>query len=168
MYQNKYYIFKLPFYGDESFRMRKRLTKLLQEFYPQIKLNVVFYNNFRIKSFFRFKDSVPDSLISSLVYKFQCDRCQSVYVGKTTRHLTVRISEHIGESYRTGSALASPPYSSIRDHSQTHNNHRITRDQFSVIATANSDSELLIREAILIQQMQPILNNMEAINLNVL
>ena len=82
--------------------------------------------------------------------------------------MTVRISEHIGESYRTGSALISAPFSSIRDHSQAHNNHMITREQFSVIATANSESKLFKKESLLIQQMQPILNNMDAINLNVL
>ena len=89
-------------------------------------------------------------------------------MGKTTRHLSVRVSEHIGESYRTGSTLASPPFSAIRDHSQSHINHKITHNQFKVIATTNSDSELLIKESILIKQIQPSLNNMEAIQLNVL
>ena len=80
--------------------------------------------------------------------------------------MTVWVSEHIGESYRSGSAIGSPQFNSIWDQSQTHNNHKITRDQFSVIAAVNSDSELLIKESILIQQMQPVLNNMEAMNIN--
>ena len=118
--------------------------------------------------FFNFKDRVPDSLRSSLVYKFTCDRCQSVYVGKTSRHLAVRISEHLGESYRTGSLLSSPPFSATRNHSELHNNHKVTPDQFSIIATANLDSELIIKESILIKQLEPDLNNMESIQLNVL
>ena len=43
--------FKLPFYGNESFKIKKNLTELMQKFYPQIKLNVVFLNNLRINGF---------------------------------------------------------------------------------------------------------------------
>ena len=64
----------------------------------------------------------------------------------------VRISEHIGESYRTGMAHLSPPFNAIRSHSQSYNNHRITHEQFTVISTANLDSELIIRESIFIKQ----------------
>ena len=51
--------------------------------------------------------------------------------------------------------VLSPPFSVIRDHSQSHGNHKVTQNQFSVIATANSDLELTIKESILIRQQQP-------------
>ena len=41
---------KLPFHGEESFKIRRNLNKLFSKFYPQIKLNVVFQSGFRIKT----------------------------------------------------------------------------------------------------------------------
>ena len=66
--------------------------------------------------FFKFKDSVDDSLVSSQIYKFDCNRCNSIYVGKTTTHLAVYIIEHIGISYRTLLLSSLPPFSVIREH----------------------------------------------------
>ena len=40
------------------------------------------------------KAPVDKALRSGLVYKITCSRCQSCYVGQTTRHLLVRIREH--------------------------------------------------------------------------
>ena len=93
--------FKIPFYGNESFKIRKNLTELINKNYPQVKLSIIFTSGKRISHFFGFKDTVADTLRSSLIYKFQCSRCNSTYVGKTTRHLGTRISEHLGVSYRT-------------------------------------------------------------------
>ena len=42
------------------------------------------------------KPFVPDMLRNNVVYKIQCPRCQSSYVGQTTRHLQQRFKEHIG------------------------------------------------------------------------
>ena len=46
-------------------------------------------------------------------------------------------------------------FSAIRNHSQSHNTHTIIHDQFTIIATVNSDSEWIIKESILIKQLQP-------------
>ena len=92
--------------------------------------------------FFRFKDSVHYySMISSLVYRFQRNRCQSIYVSKTTSHLAVRISEYIRELYRSGLALASPLFSIILNPIYV---------QYIVIATA--DLKLLIKESLIINK----------------
>ena len=105
--------FKLPFYGDKSFEIRKELNKIINKYYPQVNICIVFTNGKKLCNYFKFKDSVSDSLMSSLIYQFNCNRCESVYMGKTTRHLVVHISEHIGISYRTILPLTSPPFSAI-------------------------------------------------------
>ena len=40
-------------------------------------------NIFKIKSYFSYKDPIPDDLKSFLIYKFPCARCSSSYIGKT-------------------------------------------------------------------------------------
>ena len=159
---------KLPFHGEESFRIRRQLNQLVSKFYPQIKLNVVFQSGFRIKNMFKFKDTVPLPLMSSLVYKYICNRCQSVYIGKTSRHLSTRISEHMGVSYRTAVPLTSPPFSAIRNHiDHNHTNYTISPDEFTIIDRAPTDFQLLKKESILIKQIQPNLNNMESLTLKI-
>ena len=117
---------------------------------------------------FRFKDTVPLPLMSSLVYKYVCNRCQSVYIGKTSRHLSTRISEHMGVSYRTSVPLTSPPFSAIRNHTDhNHTNYTISPDEFTIIDRAPTDFQLLKKESILIKQIQPNLNNMESLTLKI-
>ena len=41
------------------------------------------------------KDTVPRSLRSNVVYKFNCAECNSAYVGETSRHLSTRVREHL-------------------------------------------------------------------------
>ena len=141
---------------------------MFSKFYPQIKLNIVFQSGFRIGNLFKFKDTVPVPLRSSLVYKYVCNRCNSVYIGKTSRHLSTRISEHLGVSYRTSVPLTNPPFSAIRNHINTnHSNYSISPSEFTIIDNAPTDFQLLKKESILIKQLQPNLNNMESINLKI-
>ena len=53
-------------------------------------------------------------MLSSLVYKYVCPRCE--LRGSTSRNLLTRVAEHAGVSYRTGVPLSNPPHSSTRDH----------------------------------------------------
>ena len=155
---------KLPYCGNQSFKIRRNLTELLMKFYPQIKIQIVFTNNFSVSSFFHLKDKMPDRLRSSLVYKYQCDRCNSVYIGKTLRHFSVRISEHRGLSYRTNKPLLSPPFSSIRNHNQS---CEVKPDNFKIIASGQSNLELLIKESILTKQIKPNIIGVEPLKLKV-
>ena len=59
---------------------------------------------------------LPLRLRLSLVYKFNCARCASEYVGMTSRTLGSRVDEHIGVSSSTGARLTCPSHSAIRDH----------------------------------------------------
>ena len=81
---------------------------LIQRFYPHLNVRFSFKNSFNIASFFNFKDQLPFSVRSNVVYTYQCDRCPAVYCGETARHLKTRIAEHRGISARTGLPFKNP------------------------------------------------------------
>ena len=59
---------------------------------------MVFKNQINLSNVFRFKDRLPYELMSYVVYKSQCGRCNAFYYGETDRHLKIRSGEHIGIS----------------------------------------------------------------------
>jgi hypothetical protein len=61
----------------------------------------------RLSNFFHFKDRIPLNLRSHVVYQFECQYCNALYLGKTCRHLHTRISEHCRISALTGNPKAS-------------------------------------------------------------
>ena len=61
--------FPLKYLGKRSFSLRNKLSKLMNEFYPQVTVRVIFKPKLTIQNFFKFKDRVPDKLQSSVVYK---------------------------------------------------------------------------------------------------
>ena len=89
----------------------------------------------------------------------------------TSRHLSTRIAEHQGKSFRTGLALTSPPFSQIRNHieeNQTnHLNYNINKQEFTILTSAESNCDLFIKESILIKTIRPNLNNIESLHLRV-
>ena len=52
-----------------------------------------------------FKDRIPLNLRSHVVYQFECQCCNALYLGKTCRHLHTRVSEHRGISALTGNPV---------------------------------------------------------------
>ena len=152
--------FPITFTGKNSFSLKNKLSKLLNEFYPQITARVIFKPGRSIKSFFRFKDVVPLSLQSSVVYKYTCHCCNAMYIGKTKRQLTVRIHEHLGRSVRTNRPITNPPFSAIRTHAHT-SDHPIKKGSFEILATSSRDMELCVRESLLTIRDKPSLSNNE-------
>ena len=106
----------------------------------------------RLSTFFRFKDRIPLSLRSRIVYKYN-----ALHVGETVRHFHKRISEHMGISGYTGKPLSKPPFSNIRDHHQS-SGHPVSPDDFSILSSCSSSFELLLRESLLISKLKPSLN----------
>ena len=92
----------LPYLGKMSQIVKTRLTKTMNKYMKFCKLRVIFQTNNRLKSYFRFKDSVPETLRSNLISKFSCGNCTASYIDKTYRHFKVRVSQHQGVSPRTG------------------------------------------------------------------
>ena len=75
----------LPFLGPTSYLVSRRLKTLIHKHYPCIDLKVVFKRGFRIKDLFSFKDRLPLSCRSSVIYYTQCKKCgpSAAYLGKT-------------------------------------------------------------------------------------
>ena len=87
--------YKLPYVGNFSRIMQKKITKLLKRYCkPDLDIKLVF-TTFKLRNLFGVKDFVPQSLRSRVVYKFQCASCNACYIGETTRHLSTRIREHL-------------------------------------------------------------------------
>ena len=72
--------FKILFYGENTFKVCKSLTNLINCYFPQTKLCIVFKNKFPICKLFKFKDKIDKPLVSILVYKHECNRCNSIHI----------------------------------------------------------------------------------------
>ena len=110
-----------------------------------------------LPSFLSIKDKVPKFLRSGVVYLFKCRCCSASYVGQTTRHLHVRISEHLEISPITGKPSSSPVMSSILSHLNT-TDHSANFDDFTILSSCSNTSELMIHESLLISKLKPSLN----------
>jgi len=152
--------FPVTYTGPPSLQLKQKVSKLVSEFYPQIKLRVIFRTKNIIQNLFKFKDTVPSELKSNIVYKYTCDSCKASYIGKTTKHLKTRISQHLGISDRTGTQMTKPPFSAIRNHADD-TDHPIHRKDFSVLASTPYHQQLLIMESILTYIHKPSLSNNE-------
>ena len=98
----------------------------------------------------------PKDLTSAVVYKFHCGLCNESYFGECTRHLHVRIGEHIGISPLTRKQVKSKN-SSIADHLQL-SNHSASYDDFSILTRENKKFLLELKESLLIMRDKPSLN----------
>ena len=98
--KKKLYI-SMNYFGSQSEKLKKDLYCLISKFYYHIDLQIILVNRFTIGSFFRYKDSVPWPMRSSVIYTYSCELCASEYVGSTSRTLWARIAEHAGRSFRT-------------------------------------------------------------------
>ena len=108
---------RLPYLSKEVSKiLTKRLNKLSTNYLPHLDLKTIFFNNHKIKSYFKHKESLPVTMRSMVVYCFTCAKCSLAYVGSTKKMLSLRVDEHRGISSRTGRPLTRPASSSVRDH----------------------------------------------------
>jgi len=152
---------KLPFLGHISYQIRKELTSILEKSCPNMTFRIIFSNSHTIGSFFNYKDRLPDSLCSDIVYGFTCPDCCVGYIGSTSRNLRIRISEHRGRSYRTNAQLLKPSFSTIRNHS-LERDHMYKNEDFKILYKARTANELRIAESLFIYKHKPALNNQES------
>ena len=127
----------------------------LSKLYPYVKFHFVFKNPLTIGSFFHFKDSLPELMRSSVIYKFTCPGCDSgSYIGSTNRLLKVRIDSHRGVSHKTGITLGRKEFSSPRDHCRSCK-QTVQYKDFKILAQANTRTSLLFLESLYIKQHSP-------------
>ena len=148
---------KMPFYGHISYEFRKLTLNTLRNNFPAVDFRITFTNEFKISSFFNFKDRVPDSLCSNIIYKFTCPSCQARYLGCSSRSFRIRVFEHLGKSYRSGKFLHRMAFSAIRNHSHE-KDHFFTEKDFEIVARFRSHREALLGEKLLIKKENPELN----------
>ena len=142
-------LFTLPFSGLHSVQIRNQINKLFSSAYhAYIQIRCIFRPMQRLSNFFRFKDRIPLSLRSRIVYTYKCQCCNALHVGETVRHFHKHISEHMGISDSTGKPLSKPPFSNIRDYHQS-SGHPISPDDFSILSSCSSSFELLLKESLL-------------------
>ena len=66
----------LLYLGKMSEIVKTRLSKTMNKHMKFCKLTVIFQTNNRVRNYFRFKDFVPETLGSSLIYKFYAEAAQ--------------------------------------------------------------------------------------------
>ena len=127
----------LPFLGNLSLQTKTKLQNILKRVLGCCKIQIVF--------------------ISRVVYKFQCGRCNSSYIGETDRHLKVRSGEHIGISPLTFNKVKPSAESSVRDHLLLCD-HSPSFDDFTILTHGKNKFLLEIKESLLIKLIKPELN----------
>ena len=115
-----------------ALQTKTKFQKVLKRTLSCCKIQIVFQNQTNLRNIFRFKDRLSYNLISYVVYKFQCGRCNASYCGETDRHLKVRSREHNVIFPLTFTKKPSPE-SSIRDH-LLFCNHDPSFDDFTILA----------------------------------
>ena len=87
--------YKLPYIDNLSHHIKNNLSKLCKEFSKENFNIKLVLNSFKFKSYFSYKDPIPNDLKSALVYKFTCASCSSNYIGETCRYFKARIEQRI-------------------------------------------------------------------------
>ena len=152
----------LPYLGKESLKIRGNLLKLAKTYFPSsCKLQIIFSAQNRLGNYFSFKDKIPLNCRSFILYKFVCNKCNLVYYGKTFRHFKVRVFEHLGKSLKTGKPFKYNPSNNnntaVLNHLQKCKCQASIND-FKIIGSANNDYHLRIKESLIIQRDDPLLN----------
>ena len=151
----------LPFLGKESFQIRTKLSNFVAKNFPVCKLQVIFNSNNRLRNYFSFKDKIPLRVRSHILYRYSCDGCKAIYIGKTRRHYGVRVFEHLGISLITGKKYTynpdNPNNSAILNHINC--SKCVGKEEnFKIIGSAKTDHLLCIKETLLIHKNKPKIN----------
>ena len=92
------------------------------------------------------KTPVEKSLRSGVVYKIACPRCQSCYVGATTRHWKTRFNEHM------------KPSAGVKKHLRKCNAFVQFADTEILASTQRGQTYLMTVEALWIRDLRPTIN----------
>ena len=149
----------LPYLGRTSQIIKKKLLDLFRAI-PSHRLEVIYQTTYRMGNLFRFKDCIPNSLMTDFVYFYKCGSCAASYVGRCYRHKHVRFCEHAGISARTGAPLKRTLVnaSAVKVHALTV--HPVDPiNGFRILSRGGSREVLDIKESIMIKRLKPSLND---------
>ena len=139
--------FKLPYIGDYSDFVSRKLKLLSKQFCKNTDLKISFVT-FKLGSLFSTKSLSPKYLKSGVVYLFTCAACNDSYVGETSRHFDTRVHEHLFK--------ASQP-SSIYKHLQGNAEckSKCNESCFKIIDSARTKFTLEIKESLHTNWIKP-------------
>ena len=149
----------LPFLGNTSLRIKNSLTRSFNELMPFCKVKLIFKSSRKLSSCFMFKDKIPESLMSGVIYQFNCSGCTSSYIGSTKRYWETRLQEHLHISALTGQRLNGLQVFSPMQHCKCCPGASISRDDFKIIGRDSNPYVLQVKESIFIKTKRPQLNN---------
>ena len=141
----------LPYLGKLSLQIRTRINHVMKNKLPHCKFQTVFLTKCNLIIFFTFKDKIHVFLCSGIVYIFNCGGCNATYYGKTKHHFKVRMCEQLGVSALTGKRVKGDNKSAIKEH-HLFCNHSSSFDDFSILASNNSDFKVTLMESLLIER----------------
>ena len=124
---------------------KTRFTKTMNKHMNFCKLRVIFQTNNRIKNYFYFKEFVPETLRSRLIYKISWESCTASYNGKTYRHFKVRVSEHQGVSPRRGKPVKGTSSTSVTDNMLVCD-HYLVHEDFKFLSNESNRYFLELKE----------------------
>ena len=143
--------------------IRTKLCNFVSKNFPQCKLQFIFDSNNRLRNFVSIKDKIP-LVRSHILYRYTCDGCNAIYIGKTRRHYLVRAFEHLGISLRTHKKYTYNPKNGNNTAILNHINSKECvgkHDNFKIIGSAKNDFMLCIKETLLIHKNKPKINTNE-------
>lgn len=150
----------LPFLGTTSTNVRNNLIKSFRNILPFCNIKVVFKTTNRLSSYFKYKDTFPKSLISGVLYKYTCAKCNLSYVGYTKRYWEKRLEEHTHISARTGKPLSGMQIFAPMQHTRKAEGRcgKVSRDDFKFIGGGGGRYLLQVKESLMIKKWNPELN----------
>ena len=157
-YLKRIFFITLPYLVINSLQLRTKLVKTFAKSMSWCKLNIVFKTSNRLGSFFQFKDKLPQTLVSGVIYKYKCSRCNASYIGKTFRYYETRLQEHLDISALTGKPRKClqlwPPKEHLKECRGIN-----TRENFTIIGREKDRHLLRLKESISIYLQKPNLND---------
>ena len=143
----------LPYSNYKVEEFARRLTRLVNDTFPQVDMQVAFKAPNEIGKLFPFKDNIKETHMQSLVvYKIRCATCGAEYIGKTERILAHRIKEH--NNAKSDSA--------IQMHKKEHPTHEIDATNSEILDKADNNFKLMLKEMLHINKLKPVLNTQHA------
>ena len=139
--------FKLPYIGDYSDFVSKKLKLLSKQFCKNTEIKISF-STFKIGNMFSTKSGMPQYLKSGVVYHFTCAACNDSYVGETSRYFNTRVQEHL---FKKSCPTA------IFNHLEKNLDCRSKCDEscFKIIDSARTKFTLEVKEALHTQWLKP-------------
>ena len=135
---------KLFFIQYRGFETTKYISKLIEVGAPIVPVMTMRKLKTALPSL---KEPIPKNLSSNVIYQIRCSRCESCYVGLTTRHVITRCGEHRSKT------------ESIKSHLANCNKELGKEPSIKILEKTHPGiMHLLVLEALYIRELKPNLN----------